>query len=120
MDDGGLSFFEKKINNGMNIYDQLNCSFVGYNLNLMYRAMWDLAWETNILCALSCCISFFGVIAVYSFLWVMYLWRRDDNDYKSFHKIKTDNNIFNKNKNKKTKIIAPPKEIDDEKSVESA
>ena len=74
-----LEFFQDIIDRGENIYDSLNCSFINNNINLMYRALWDFAWETRILCALSCCIGFFGAIAVYGFLWAMNLWRRDDN-----------------------------------------
>ena len=113
-----LTYFQKILKRGENIYDQIKCSFVGYDINLMYRAMWDFAWETRILCALSCCIGFFGEIAVYSFLWVMHLWRRDDNNYnsynKSYNKIKVNNDITNKRKKKIKNIIAPPKDIDDD------
>ena len=110
-----LSHFKtKKLENWMNIYDGLNCYFIQNNLNLLYRAMWDFSWEVRILCALSCCIGFFGEISVYSFLWVMHLWKREDNNYISYDKKKVNNDISNKRKKKIKNIIAPPKDIDDE------
>ena len=77
--------------------------------------MWDFAWETRILCALSCCIGFFGEIAVYSFLWVMHLWRRDDNNYNKYNKIYKNNQNYYP---KKYKNIKPPQDIDDETNTE--
>jgi hypothetical protein len=77
----------------------------------MYRAMWDFAFETKVLCALSCCIGFFGEISVYSFLWVMHLWNKGDNNINIY---KSSNN---KKKNKNYKI-SPPKEMDDESNTE--
>lgn len=57
------------------------CNFIQFNLNLMYKALWDFSIETRILCALSCVIAFSGVLAVYGFLWTMFLWRKNnDND----------------------------------------
>ena len=105
-----INKFQDILNKGHNIYDNLNCSFIENNLNLMYRAMWDFAFETKVLCALSCCIGFFGEISVYSFLWVMHLWKKGDNIniYKSSN---------NKKKNKNYKI-SPPKEMDDESNTE--
>jgi len=75
-----INYFKPIFERDGNIYDNMNCSFIYNNINLMYRAMWDFSWETRILCALSCCIGFFGEIAVYSFLWVMHLWKIDDDD----------------------------------------
>ena len=72
-----INYFKPIFERDGNIYDNMNCSFIYNNINLMYRAMWDFSWETRILCALSCCIGFFGEIAVYSFLWVMHSWKRD-------------------------------------------
>ena len=75
----------------------MNCSFIYNNINLMYRAMWDFSWETRILCALSCCIGFFGEIAVYSFLWVMQLWKRDGyiGPHKNKHKVPPPSQLDN-------------------------
>ena len=55
-----------------NFYDFFDCGFVRYYVNLLNKALWDFAWETRILCALSCCIGFFGSVAVHNLLWVMY------------------------------------------------
>ena len=62
------------------IYSGLNCTFIQNNLNLLYRALWDLSWEARIMCALSCFIGFMGAIAVYGFLWSMNLWRTNETD----------------------------------------
>ena len=118
-----FDIFKNELENGYNIYDNWNCSFINNNLNLMYRAMWDFAWETRILCALSCCIGFFGAIGVYSFLWVMHLWKREDNsynEYNSYKKNKKGNNDkpSNNRQNKKYKKISPPRDIEDENQSE--
>ena len=115
-----FNIFQKQIDNGYNIYDNWNCSFINNNLNLMYRAMWDFAWETRILCALSCCIGFFGAIAVYSFLWAMHLWKREDNNYSGYSSFNNNKktNKHKPSKNTKKKKIAPPKDMDDESQSE--
>ena len=76
----------------------------------MYRALWDFSGETRILCALSCCIGFFGEIAVYSFLWVMKLWRKDDY-YQEYKKPFIPNN-------NKVKHIKPPQMYNNNNSTE--
>ena len=70
-----INKFEDLVEQTGNIYANFNCSFIHNNIKLMYNALWDFAWETRVLCALSCCIGFFGIFAVYSFLWSMYLWK---------------------------------------------
>ena len=47
------------------------------DLAMMYRTLYDLSVEARILCALSCCIGFFGAIAVYFFLLVMHHYNMD-------------------------------------------
>ena len=107
---GDIEYVTERINKDGNIYAHMNCSYLNSTINIMYRAMWDFSWETRILCALSCCISFFGIIAVYSFLWVMHLWKRDDGNAYSSSKNK---NFYNSKNNKKTKkFISPPKDYD--------
>ena len=78
------NYFKDMVNRDGNLYDKLDCSFINNEINLMFRALWDFAWETRILCALSCCIGFFGAIAVYSFLWTMHLWNKN-NGYDEGH-----------------------------------
>ncbi len=73
-----IIYFKDMVNRDGNLYDNLDCSFINNEINLMFRALWDFAWETRILCALSCCIGFFGAIAVYSFLWTMHLWNKNN------------------------------------------
>ena len=114
------------------IEGKYDCRYLEYSLNLMYSALWDYAWEARILCALSCCIGFFGSVAVHCFLWVMYYWRRDeynprnnennnrpkirkapennynnyednDNNYNSNNEDNYDNNYYQKNN------YSPPK-----------
>lgn len=113
-----INTFQNEIERGLNIYDNLNCSFVNNNLNLMYRAMWDFAWETRILCALSCCIAFFGAIAVYSFLWVMYLWKREDNNYNKIYNNNYDINQKPHNQKNRKYKISPPKDFSEEYNSE--
>ena len=72
-----INYFESIFERNGNIYDNMNCSFIYNNINLMYRALWDFAWESRILCGLSCCIAFFGEIAVLSFLYTRYNYRID-------------------------------------------
>jgi hypothetical protein len=90
-----FNYFKDVVNRDGNIFDCLDCSFINDEINLMFRALWDFAWETRILCALSCCIGFFGAIAVYSFLWTMYLCNKN-NGYDEVN-----------NKNKKILKKAP-------------
>ena len=125
--------FKPIINRGDTIYDNLDCSFVNNTINLMYRAIWDFSWETRILCALSCCIGFFGAIAVYSFLWVMELWNKDggyyNNNYNRYNNNNNyinnnNNNVIQPNKTQKRKIkkmkVPPPQDLDDESHTELA
>ena len=54
------------------LFGFLDCSFLKSDLNMMYRTVYDLSVETRILCALSCCIGFFGAVFVYFFLLVLH------------------------------------------------
>ena len=54
------------------IFGSFNCTFLKSDLHMMYRTLFDLSFEARILCALSCCIGFFGAIFVYFFLLVMH------------------------------------------------
>ena len=129
-----VEYFKPIINRGDTIYENLDCSFVNNTINLMYRAIWDFSWETRILCALSCCIGFFGAIAVYSFLWVMELWNKDGGYYNNnyYNRYNNNNNYINNNNNnviqpnktQKRKIkkmkVPPPQDLDDESHTELA
>ena len=107
-----INYFKPMVEQTGTIYGNFNCSFVNNTIHLMYRAIWDFSWETRILCALSCCIAFFGIIAVYSFLWSMHLWKKEDNYYNSEYNNnkKSKNFNFNKNKTLKKKFIPAPKD----------
>ena len=59
------------------LFGPFDCSFLKSDLAMMYRTLYDLSVEARILCALSCCIGFFGVIAVYFFLLVMHHYNMD-------------------------------------------
>ena len=61
------------------VYSSLNCTFIQYDLNVMYEAIWDFSWEARILCTISCFIGFLGALGVYGFLWSMFLWSKPDN-----------------------------------------
>ena len=120
VDKDKLLIYQKVYNNTGSIYSGFNCSFIQNNLNLMYRALWDFAWEARILCALSCFIGFMGAIAVYGFLWTMFLWKNNNNDgYRyisgnSYNYPSENKNVMNsppksKTRNLKKPFIPPPK-----------
>ena len=54
------------------LFGFLDCSFLKSDLHMMYRTVYDLSVEARILCALSCCIGFFGAVFVYFFLLVLH------------------------------------------------
>ena len=54
------------------LFGFLDCSFLKSDLQMMYRTVYDLSVEARILCALSCCIGFFGAVFVYFFLLVLH------------------------------------------------
>ena len=101
--------YDSVVQRGENIFNALDCSFVNNTLNLMYDSLWDFSWETRILCALSCCIGFFGAIAVYGFLWTMFLWRRGEDGNNYDERKPLNNNKMNKKTNliQKRNIRAP-------------
>ena len=71
-----FNFPEMALRDG-GIFGSFNCTFLRSDLAMMYRTVYDLSIEARILCALSCCIGFFGAIFVYFFLLVMHHY---DND----------------------------------------
>ena len=54
------------------LFGSFDCSFLKSDLAMMYRTVYDLHVEARIICALSCCIGFFGAIAIYFFLLVLH------------------------------------------------
>lgn len=111
--------FQKIISASGSIYGNSNCKFIKNNLNLLYNAMWDFSWETRILCALSCCIAFFGAIAVYFFLFVMHFYKRDEYTGYKKEKLLKDKPIKSIKKREIKNKIAPPKEIQIQSSEQS-
>ena len=59
-------------------FDSFNCSFLRSDLSMIYTTLYDLSIESRILCALCCCIGFFGAIAVYTYLLVIYHYNNDE------------------------------------------
>ena len=113
---GLLSDYKKVYDNTGSIYSGLNCNFIQNNLNLLYRALWDLSWEARIMCALSCFIGFMGAIAVYGFLWSMYLWRNDETNETDGYRYIRNGNAYNpisynppSNNNYKNELKSSPK-----------
>ncbi len=93
--DNDVKYFKNKIRKDVNIYDAFNCTFINNTINLMYRGLWDFAWEARILCALSCCIGFFGEIVANFYILVMYHY--DNNEFKEGNlDMSRSRNIFNK------------------------
>ena len=79
------------------LFGSFNCEFLKSDLNMMYRTLYDLSVEARILCALSCCIGFFGAIAVYFFLLVLHHYNMDlffDSGQSIFTRI--DGNVSRK------------------------
>ena len=64
--------FPEMANRKGGIFGSLDCSFLKSDLAMTYRTIYDLSIEARILCALSCCIAFFGAVFVYLFLLVMH------------------------------------------------
>ena len=54
------------------LFGYFDCGFLENNLNMAYRAIYDISEESEILSALSLTSSFFGAIAVYFYLLVMH------------------------------------------------
>ena len=54
------------------LFGSFDCSYFKNDLNILYNALYDFSVESRILCALSCCIGFFGAVFVYFFLLVMH------------------------------------------------
>ena len=79
------------------LFGSFNCEFLKSDLNMIYRTLYDLSVEARILCALSCCIGFFGAIAVYFFLLVIHHYNMDlfyDSGQSIFTRI--DGNVSRK------------------------
>ena len=54
------------------LFGSFDCSFLKSDLAMVYTYLYDLSVEARILCALSCCIGFFGAVFVYFYLLVMH------------------------------------------------
>ena len=77
-----LSSYFDKIVETLNISDAMNeeenslnsldCGFLKSDVAMVYNTLYDASIECRILCVLSCCIAFFGEIAVYFYLLSMY------------------------------------------------
>ena len=52
--------------------DSFDCGFLKSDVSMIYNTLYDLSIESRILCALSCCIAFFGEIVVNAYLLSMY------------------------------------------------
>ena len=52
--------------------DSFDCGFLKSDISMIYNTLYDLSIESRILCAISCCIAFFGEIAVNAYLLSMY------------------------------------------------
>ena len=88
-----------------NFMDSFDCGFLKSDINMVYYSLYDLSIESRILCALSCCIAFFGEISVYFYLLSMYHY-----DKSIFKEGNLDTNI---------NIVSQKKDLDDESSKNS-
>lgn len=75
---GGLRFLEneKNITRDIEDFEQklslFNCGYLKSEIQILYDSLYELSIESRILCALCCCIGFFGEISVLFYLLVMY------------------------------------------------
>ena len=74
---GKFKYYEQYVVRQDGLFGSFDCSFLKSDLSMMYRTLYDLSVEARILCALSCCIGFFGAIAVYFFLLVLHHYNMD-------------------------------------------
>ena len=90
-------------------FESFDCGFLKSDLNLLYNSLYDLSVQSNILCALSCCIGFFGEVLVIFYLLSMYHYDNNifkegkktisKNMYREKSKIRDKNNLENSSKN---------------------
>ena len=71
--------------------EQLNCTYLKTEIQILYDSLYELSIESRISCALCCCIGFFIEFSIAFYLLVLYHYNniefRDDNDtQKSFPK----------------------------------
>jgi hypothetical protein len=74
-----------------NTIEQLNCTYLKNEIQILYDSLYELSIESRISCALCCCIGFFLEFSIAFYLLVLYHYNniefRDDNDtQKSFPK----------------------------------
>ena len=72
-----IKILVKKAKQKGGLFGSFDCGFLNNYLNIMKMVMYDTSIESRILCALSCCIGFFGAIAVYFLLWTMHHYDRE-------------------------------------------
>ena len=78
----------------LNTFD---CGFLKSDLNMVHNALYDLSIECKILCAVSCCIGFFGEILVHFYLLSMYHYNNKEFGEREF-------NINDSKRNNNSKI----------------
>ena len=76
---------------------------------MLYNSLYDLSVQSNILCALSCCIGFFGEVLVIFYLLSMYHYDNNifkegkktisKNMYREKSKMRDKHNLENSSKN---------------------
>jgi hypothetical protein len=69
-----LSWVDRDIllNRKGDFLETFNCAFLHNDFNILYKALYDAATESEYLAAISLCASFFGAIAVYFYLLVLH------------------------------------------------
>jgi hypothetical protein len=93
----------------LNSFESFDCGFLKSDLNLLYNSLYDLSVQSNILCALSCCIGFFGEVLVIFYLLSMYHYDNNifkegkktisKNMYREKSKMRDKHNLENSSKN---------------------
>ena len=119
-----ISEYQNFFNSTGSIYSGLDCSFIQNYVNLMRNALYDFSWEVRIMCTLSCFIAFMGAIAVYGYIWTMFLWEKENNNEGYMYINKSSNNqipFISSNNKKERKIkssIPPPKYLNNNNNIE--
>jgi hypothetical protein len=79
------------------IFGSFDCGFVKYDLHHLYRTIKDASVESRILCAVSLCLAFFGVLAVYLYILIIHHYNnelffdRGNNIFTGFFGFKSRN-----------------------------
>ena len=64
--------------NDENYLESFDCGFLKNDLSMVYNTLYDLSTTSQILCALSCCLGFFGEILAHFYILSMYHYNNNE------------------------------------------